>query len=200
MFGLCWSCCKIETVTNLALGDLEVATEPCEGLERTKFPPLSVALDDFERVLVALDICLAATERACLEWTRDVAPWGAKLPKTELAGEITLDVLGSKWGAGWMGLGCPTLRGLAGWGECWRDWPAWARNAAIVAGWGDAVGVVKGVRLGDAVVLGVEWREEGGFAVGVCGKRSLATRFFDTAISDERTNKTLLTCTGPVQA
>lgn len=51
--------------------------------------------------------------------------------------------------------------------------------------WGEAVGVVKGVTLGDKVVLGVECIEVGKWcAVGVSGKESAGTELLDTAISE----------------
>lgn len=50
MLGFCWSCCKIETVTNLALGDLE-ATEEEEacGLDWTFATLSEVAKEDLVR-------------------------------------------------------------------------------------------------------------------------------------------------------
>lgn len=69
MLGLCcWSCCRIETVTNLALGDFVVAMEFWRGLELTS--ALSEALASGCLVAVAgeLDTGLGA----CFDWSREV--------------------------------------------------------------------------------------------------------------------------------
>ena len=73
MLGLCCcSCCRIETVTNLALGDFVVAMELCRGLELTSLPALSEAFASGCLAATAGELDTSLADGACFDWSREV--------------------------------------------------------------------------------------------------------------------------------